>query len=673
MFATLLLHLGVHSAVAEPFARVGEPLADATVVEVLSHAEFERLTLQLADGRLLVTEITGRIRGASGACEHHELLVQPRWDLLGEVVEVEDQPPAILALCERVAERGDDSPLADAPIVRRHAEPPPPELPEGAFRAFPPSPLPLRWLHGVLAALGAALLLAGPRLRAAWRALSPAERRDLPGLLLLAGAARVGLAPQGLSNWDGFDRIVLAWGQGEQVHPMYGDGYAALMTLGWPFAPFHATLVFLANGSLAVASVGLAWAIGRAVAPGSSARLAGLVAGAGLALWPVHLRLSVTETMHVSLLAFELLALAAGLGALRLQSKPLAVAAGLAAGFAAHLRPEAMLMPAAVLAIALGARDRRGRLTLGLAAAVALATALPRWLELPDLVQRSRTAGAARLLEAHTWRQLLTPRWGPLDDRVPFPWIGLHVRLTSPLWLGLIGVGVLRAERRTLAWSGAWAVLVLGPILGKNWPSTDAMRLQLPGLTPSLVWLALGAVAIVRLPRLAPLMGRPWAAVAAMALASLPHLGTVQERWVPARDHAFAVAHLPELPDRALVLIPDHALRVDDALGAHAQLLGWRSARTGAVMGLGTWLDQHPAWPGPVYALQNHLCTLALPETSPGAARSARCDELVTRCGLETVARASFPAQGDGYLSWREDPVEVRLSRVTGCMSDPAR
>jgi len=73
------------------FATAGETLGGAEVLDVVEHAEFERVLLALPDGRVLLVEVTAALDDYTGACSHHDLAVQPRWDLLGEVVEVADR------------------------------------------------------------------------------------------------------------------------------------------------------------------------------------------------------------------------------------------------------------------------------------------------------------------------------------------------------------------------------------------------------------------------------------------------------------------------------------------------------------------------------------------------------------------------------------------------------
>lgn len=663
-------------ASAGTFAEPGEALADAVVQDVVEHAEFERITLRLADGRELVTEITAALPQASGACEHHGLIVQPRWDLLGESVEVEDQPPPVQALCARLATRGASRILvapgqAEREVSTRATRP---LVPVGQPQpARTPRPFPLRGLHGVLLALGLALVVSvlGP-LRRPLRALDRTAWGDLALVSGLGLWARIFVAPQGLSNWDGHDRLTLAWGIAEHSDPLYGDGYASLMTLAWPLGPLAPHTVFQVNTALAVLAVPLAWALARLAVSPDRGRIAGLAAATALALWPVHLRLSATETMHVSLLTLELLSLTAGLASVRFGGWSTALVAGLTAGFVAHLRPEAALFPLVLAGLALVAgRDRATLERIAAMVGLAVLIALPRWLDVANLSDRATPAQFSRLTDPMSWRLLFGLSWAPLDDGVPLPWLPLHLRLTSPLWLLLMLTGLVSAPRRTLAWTGLWAALVLVPIFGKAWPSTDAMRLQLPGLGPCLVWIALGASGHAR-PLLVRLVGtRTRALVLAMGLVSLAHLPDTARRWVPARDHAFAAEALASVPARSLVLIPDHTLRHTDMIAAHAQLLGGRgAAQDGAALGLSSFLAAPPAWKGPVYFLETHLCSVQFPELSPAARFPAQCERLAETCTLTLERELDVVARGDGYISWPTDTVSLRLHKVTDCSDD---
>ena len=93
------------SASAQPLAAVGERIAGLSVVDVLEHPEFERIHVVLPDGRILALEVTATEQ-FTGACTHHGLSLSPRWELLGESVALEEQPPVVDALCQRLAERG---------------------------------------------------------------------------------------------------------------------------------------------------------------------------------------------------------------------------------------------------------------------------------------------------------------------------------------------------------------------------------------------------------------------------------------------------------------------------------------------------------------------------------------------------------------------------------------
>jgi len=660
---------------AGPLAEPGETLGGAEVVDVERHPEYQRVRVALEDERELVLEVTRAIEQARGACEHHGLVVQPRWDLLEEEVALEDQPPPVTALCGRLAERGEGLVLAppgrvgSPPVLRSRVDLRRTEPGEVA-PPLPPQPLPWRPLHGVLLALGLAGVLAvvGP-LRRAWRGLAPLERQDLVGVTLLGVVVRALLSPAGLAIWNGHDRVVLSWGLTEGAQPFYGDGFAALMTGAWPFSIPDPFTVFRVNAVLAVAAVPLAWALGRQVAPRAHRRVVALVTGVVLALWAPHVRLSVSEVQHISVLTFELLAVVGALHFARTSSWTSGGIAALAGGLVVHLRPETIAFPAALLAVVALERRERLRLppvlgSLGLL----LLVATPRWLAWSTLSGGASAARSDRLLELATWGKLLRPGWGALDSPLELGLVVLHLGLTPPVCLLLVLVGLVSRRWRCLGWSGVWAVVSLVPVAAKSWPTVDALRLQLPGAGPWVVWIALGAGCLASLAASRTRWSRPRLAVGLVALLAAPHLTLAARPWTATTTWSEAARLLPALPDRTLLLVPDHTQRHEELVKTFAQLMGWRGdGSSGAVLGLSDFLAAPPPWEGRVVAWLGPLCSVRFAPTSDSPPAPSPCPALEASCELEELESVELPAFGDGNVHWVGDTVSLRLVRVRGC------
>ncbi|MFT5686417.1 MAG: hypothetical protein ACI8RZ_007373, partial [Myxococcota bacterium] len=265
---------------AEPLVAVGESLGEARVSAVEEHPEYIRIHLELPDARSLQVEINASESG--GACAHHGNIVQPRWELLGESVEVEDQPASVRAICARLEARGPQAFLVPVP-------PQPPEAAEKPSGDAPPAMIPgpprIRLMHGVLAALLFVLpaMIPGTRLR--WPAL-----RELVVVAVVGTIARLALSPRGLQIWDGVDRLVLALGR-EESHPLFGDTYASVMSVATVLSDGDFSVVFPVNLALACLAPPLVWAVAHQLAGRRAALLAGLM----MALLPVHLRLAGSE------------------------------------------------------------------------------------------------------------------------------------------------------------------------------------------------------------------------------------------------------------------------------------------------------------------------------------------------------------------------------------------
>lgn len=648
-------------------ASVGERLGDATVQQVLQHPEFERITVALPSGVELPLEVTISRPETSPACVAHELAVYPRFELIGGTI-LSEAGPATDALCERLAQRGEDLPIGLVVMDESEDDDAPTTASGRAGRLViqipGPGAQPLRPLHLLLAALLLAVAAALPALR---RGAAPSPWLDGVGVGLFGLVARLALSPRGLQIAPdaGFERIVQAWGI-NQPHPLYGDGYTALHApLQWLSGWDPATIFGLHLGLSALAPPLLwllAWLCLRE-------RWGALTAGLGLALLPVALRLAGSEVAHVPLATFELLAVTAAVAFLLRPGLALATVAALAAGFAVHLRPEAL--PAAALPLALllaGAwRGRSDRRAVGggvLAALLLAGLVLARLSSLPQLDGQGPVQPEL-FLSAELWRGAITPQLQPLSQRQgPFQvFLDLHSTPAILPLLALIGLTAgLRRHHRVVGFAVAWWALVLLPILPKAYPLVDAWRLQLAGQAPLLLLAAVGVTALPRWRLLAPL---------AVALSAPGYASFVRQPWAGMVEWRFMAEALEELPGDATVLFPDHEV--------HAAKL----AQVGALLNRRAG-DPTPWWqpmstfaaapePGPdLYAWIGLTCRIAeLPGRHVANDLDINpCLRLAEVCQLTPWAVTILPEQTDLDLSWLATPVEVGLYRVDGCGGD---
>ncbi|MDP2312383.1 MAG: hypothetical protein Q8P41_05720 [Pseudomonadota bacterium] len=508
---------------AGALASTGEALGAAVVTGVEAHPEYERYAIRQPDGRVAVAELT---TGAGGLCDAGGLTIFPRADLSGV-----NETVGMAELCARLEARkpslrarigpdagegsgarqpGDAGPDGEPPA---EGAPGPSRAPGAREVVGPPRVTPIHLALMLLAAL------ALPRVRV---------DRMLAGVTLAALAARVWASPWGIGNGNlaGYEKLVLA--RGTLENPPYGEGWGALMGAvpGWPSGVFAADLVY------AVLSVPLLAALVRREA---GAR-AGLAAGLLFALLPAHIGVSATETMHVPLVAFELLAVLAAGAFARSGEASVGVIAALATGVAVHLRPDALPFVAVPVAWAAwgvhsGAVPWRRALLPG-----AVLAGLVGW--------RVATLGGspgAGLLQL-PGLDVLVPRVGEPVAAGSFQ-LFLHAGFTPPVAWGLaaIGIAVLLRDRHRglLALLLAWIAVTTLPYSAKVWPLVDAVRLQLAGQAP---WLALAGIGAAALPR--------WV----LPVALLTFFAYLPVRpWVQTEEWQFLAKVVPELPPGAVV------------------------------------------------------------------------------------------------------------------------
>jgi hypothetical protein len=369
--------------------------------------------------------------------------------------------------------------------------------------------------------------------------------RTAVGVALAALVVRLALAPRGVTNGAlaGYEKLVLA--RGTVSDPPYGDGWGALMggVPGWPDG------VFWANLGFASASAGLLAAfVARVGGPA-----AGLAAGLFLALLPVHVGVSMSETMHVSVLAFELVAVLAAHAWGRSGVVRDGLIAALATGVAVHLRMDALAFaPVPLLWAALGAwgsppeagrRAAGWRRLVSVGAPTAVLAGLVGW--------RVATLGGGGDILRMPEAGVLLPRFGEPGAAHSFQ-LFLHAGLTPGVLWGFAAVGAAhlwrqgrRAELLALA---AWIGLTTLPVSAKVMPLVDAVRLQLTGQAP---WLALAGLGVAALPR--------WLGPLAL-LAFLPYFPL--RPWVQTEEWAFLRSVVPTLPEGTTVRYDPRPQRV---------------------------------------------------------------------------------------------------------------
>lgn len=628
------------------FVRVGEALGPAVVERVEVHREFERLHLRVGEEALAPVELVPERPDREGLCAAHGWTVFPRWELRGEAREDAwrpgegpprtDEERAHEAICARLAERGEA--LRSPPPSALGDPGPGPDEERGPA---------LRWRPIVIAALpGLILPLA---LLLGLLGLRGADRRLRVELLLLTLAAALPrlLRPAGIFNGDlaGYEKLAIGLGL-KRSPSLYGEGFAALHAPAVALFGAHPAVLFETHRLLSVLSPALLLlALRRAAGPPAA-----LLAALALALHPAAIRLGPTEEMGVPTLALLLLAAAglavpstgarasrggrvAGLGALL---------AGLAGGFALHLRPEALLLLPALIALALLHDEPLPRrlARLGLLALPLLPLLALRLLDLPD-------PGAVALDP----RQLLDPTFllGALRPRLS-PDGGAHHLAFDPRWTSpLLPLGALLALRRGRA-ALPWLLWLLPAtaLVVKSWPLADGLRLQLYALAG---WAALSGLG------LGPLLGARgprW--LLALALL-LPPLLTARFELLRHAEWRWLARTLPTAAAGAELLVPGREDRAA-AMGLVLEALAPGLRTAPAVQG------------GPREGrllLEGSACLEGRPEENP-----PDCAGLRGRCRSEVVAEAWVVARTDLDTEVpldRQDRglVPLRLLRLLDC------
>lgn len=641
-------------------ASVGEMVGGAEVVELVDHPEFHRVLVRLPDSRTLTIELVAT-DVPLGACTHHGHALQPRWELLGvSGLGVEDQPPVVMRLCERLAASPPDLSLA---MLR------PQTAPDAAGDPREVQGFRLRPLHGVLGALVCAGLVGLLRFRPVLQTGRQHSARWEIGLVAALGLVLrliLGLWAPLWAPLFGFGRFASVMGSLDPVS-LYGDGFASTMTLFTAVLGASSTSILVANLVLGALVPPLACALLRILMPDRPG--AALCGGVLAAMLPVHVWLSTTEVMHVSLATFELLAVVAAVlftrhdASERLGSAGLAIASGLATVMAVHTRPEAIpfvLVPALVVLLHASRGHRGAALLAGLLVTAGFGL---RVAEMAFDIRDEASALRYDLLGSpRQWLALVWPDFS-LHPTRSFISVAARPALTSPLLPVLAGIGLLRAPRRLGAWLAVWWLVSIVPVLPKGWPLADAYRLQLASLLPLVLLAGLGiGQALIWLEARHPGLHRwRWPALGCFALCLGPQLVLERPDWGTLDEARHMMEETPKVPPRTTVLYDDgnpHAVSI--ASWGRLAAPGTRWVGIGEAESMLETMEGLVAWVGT-------SCTEQAERDATAAVPAEACRRLKAACSLRPESTRTVPLTGDIDRTFLGRDSVVGFFRVEDC------
>lgn len=409
-----------------------------------------------------------------------------------------------------------------------------------------------------------ALVLLLPRALGFLRAAGAARALPWLGILAVALVARLVVAHPTVVNENRHGEMihlrVLDGGHLETYGPAYFETYRALLSILPP--RIESTLAVQAVlGSLVCVLAGM-----MVVLLLGGTRREGLLAAAVLAVLPVHVRVSHSESLFVLATFLVLAALCLAASAMRSFRPAAWWAAWMLAAIAAQVRPEYVFFPAFLLLAAVAARPAdappvrpMARHLVGAVAVCGLLLA-PRFVVL--LALQTSDDAVSILAPAAIGARLLSQDHLFTNPRL-FP-----VALTV---LGLIGLWAVAARHRlgalwigaALAYHTSW-FLSLQPNLG------NVLRFQHAAVHLWAMLAAAGTCALVR--RAAP--GAPRLAAAAAATlavtaSALPGARLISERFDKDEEFHYLRAAAAGLPDRGHLVLPD-----DSAFG-DGRILGY--------------------------------------------------------------------------------------------------
>ena len=496
-------------------ANVGAALGSATVVRIEAHPEYERYWLLDESGRSFAAELTRTDGVHQGLCEAQGLVLFPRPELVhGELAPITVEP-----WCATLAQLTP----GQAKFVDRKSE-----LAHAARWNGFDSPALIALTSGSwqwASACGAIALAA----------LVWTVRKDLSRFAAVVGAAgalRMGLADPQIWNGSGaaYEKLLLAWGQMRGAP--YGSGFESWMAPAVHLLGANFAAVSVTNLCFSSLTVGLMYRLAvvltpAAWSPSERARFPFWV-GAAAATLPVAVFLSRTEAMHISAVAFGVLAVLLTAEA-RVGSWVAGVGAVAAMLAALQTRPDLAMVALPVVAFGF---SRRAALLVLVAGAVAVGVALSS--EIPELVHFER------LWSAQAAYRSMLPRVGP-PGRETFFQLFLHASFTPAAWWGAAAIGAWAAPA-ALRWRLVAWIAVCVPFLGKVMPLADAVRLQLFAQYGWVVLVGLG------LTKLGVRLGLVVGVVAALVQCWLLPL-----RWAHHDEFDFLAEVVPSLPVEAHV------------------------------------------------------------------------------------------------------------------------
>lgn len=506
------------------------------------------------------------------------------------------------------------------------------------------------WQAGLLLLLG--LLSATALRRKIWR--HPDALRllaEIGGTVLLAFLVRWLLLPVGPGNL--YSQLP------DPAHPPahfehFGPGLGA-WALGW-FWLLGADdrVAFLAGalaGSLTVIPV---YCLARLASPH---RLAGLLAGTLLALWPIHARLSATDDQSVLIALLLAAAVALVVAADRAGGGSWLLAAWLAAGLAATTRPEPALALAPLgLLVLLQPTSRRLQLRPLVLAGSALVLALTG-LVLYYTISKALRGGfdPSGGLRAEHLLRLLGFDGGSVLVPPRSPWL-----LTVCFSLGAAAALVAGRGRPALWLAAGWLPALPTASLARDDFITARYQMALVPMAAAatvvgLIWLG------GRMARRWPRLSRP----VVPALAAVPLLaaawGCLQPPPEPTfrREYRFFRSHIEEIPDDCRLLLV--RWNVDLGLGPPTHLT--RLLATGhSWLAVSDTLDPDTAC---LVYWQPASCRASAPDPiSTANGLLPDCQLVESRYRLEPLATTELPAITGFCETYRVDPVPIGFYRL---------
>lgn len=478
-------------------AAVGERIGAAHVIRIDAHPEFERYWVGSEKG-VLPAELTTADPDHEGLCGARGLVIYPRYELGSGAMDDIDLSPLCDRLANSTAQLRSRGAVEGAPVAMRA---------DGVGRG--------------LMGLGTIGLVAAFCTMRHWRPRAV-------GIFAAALALRMVLAEPGIFNGGGAAYEKLGIGLGWEWGTPYGPGFAVVM------APFVAllgavpTTIFAGNLILAAMAPALLYVVVRRFGRVSQSEAPAIAAAFAAAIMPVHVALSRTEAMHVSVTTLFLAAVAAASAGVAGALVTLASTAILVA-----TRPEALpllLVPAALLW-----RNPSAARLPALAGVVCIF--FVRILTLPVT---NGVLQPSAMLDADTLARALLPRIGPAVAERAFQ-LFFHAAFTPPAWWALAVVGLLACPRPARWFAIATIGLGSSLFVTKVWPLADAVRLQ---VTAQFGWLVLVGFGVVAL--------RRWGWII-LVIGALPYLREPVARFGQAEEYRFLAAQVPRLASDARV------------------------------------------------------------------------------------------------------------------------